>query len=272
MLNDLILQLQSFVKTSPRNYIFEEEAIQKEYAGQSLFEEPIFAVSSAEDPLFLDLKKSVIGEHFRLPTEWNEGAKSVISFFFPFNDKIINSNKIVGDPSDLWLHGRFEGQEFVKTMAYYVVDYFERHGYKSVYPIDMPEFFAVREDPKLGFSSNWSERHVAFICGLGTFGFSKGIITKKGMAGRLCSIITEAELPITPRYYTDIYENCIMCGACIKRCPVNAISLEEGKKHSPCYAFGQIIKEKYAPRRGCGKCQTHVPCTKQIPKKQIFHR
>ncbi len=268
MLNSLLTQLHDFVPKSPLNYIDKDLAIQDIYAGQRLFEEPIYAVSSAQDPLFLNLKNKVIGEHFRLPTEWLPTAKSVISFFLPFTDAIIKSNKEVGDPSHLWLHGRIEGQEFVKAMAFSIVDFFEKQGYKSLYPVSTKDFFAVRDDARLGFSSNWSERHVAFICGLGTFGLSKGIITKKGMAGRLCSVVTEAKLPLSTRYYTEIYENCSMCGACIPRCPVDAICLEEGKKHLPCYHFSLYVKKKYTPRHGCGKCQCFVPCTKQIPKKK----
>ncbi len=39
---------------------------------------------------------------------------------------------------------------------------------------------------------------MAYISGLGTFSLSKGIITEKGMAGRLISLVTNAALPPTP--------------------------------------------------------------------------
>ena len=84
----------------------------------------------------------------------------------------------------------------------------------------------------LSYTSNWSERHVAFVCGLGTFGLSKGLITKKGIAGRFGSIITELTLSPDQREYHCIYEYCSMCGACVKNCPVNAISLDKGKNHA----------------------------------------
>lgn len=64
-------------------------------------------------------------------------------------------------------------------------------------PASDPRFESVtKPDPKRGekwqgvsYTSNWSERHVAFVCGLGTFGLSKGLITEKGIAGRLGSLI-----------------------------------------------------------------------------------
>ena len=74
------------------------------------------------------------------------------------------------------------------------------------------------------FTSSWSERHVAFVCGLGTFGLSKGLITEKGICGRFGSVVTTAELPRTERPYTGIYEYCIQCRACARNCPVGAIS------------------------------------------------
>ena len=120
---------------------------------------------------------------------------------------------------------------------------------------------------EVSFTSNWSERHVAFVCGLGTFGLSKGIITSKGVAGRFGSIITELYLSPQKREYENIYEYCSMCGACIKKCPVNAISIENGKDHIICSKFLDKTAEKYKPRYGCGKCQIGVPCESRIPKK-----
>jgi epoxyqueuosine reductase len=115
------------------------------------------------------------------------------------------------------------------------------------------------------FTSNWSERHVAFVCGLGTFGLSKGLITPKGVAGRFASIITELYLPPDKREYEDIYEYCSMCGKCAKNCPANAITIENGKNDYACFAFLKKTSEKYKPRYGCGKCQVGVPCESRIP-------
>lgn len=117
------------------------------------------------------------------------------------------------------------------------------------------------------FGSNWSERHVAYACGQGTFSLSKGIITKKGVAGRFISIVTDYKHEPTERYYEGLYDNCNMCGACIPKCPPLAITLEEGKKHNPCARFVGWTGEKFAPRYGCGKCQVGVPCMNEIPQK-----
>jgi len=86
------------------------------------------------------------------------------------------------------------------------------------------------------------------------------------VAGRFGSIVTELSLPPDSREYEDIYEYCSMCGKCVKNCPVNAISLENGKNHQLCSEFQNITAEKCKPRYGCGKCQVGVPCESGIPK------
>ncbi len=104
--------------------------------------------------------------------------------------------------------------------------------------------------------SRWSERHAAFASGLGTFGLTRAIITERGCAGRFASILTELPLAPTPRKYTSVYGNCIRCGACADRCPVNAISLGQVKNNLACKARVNETGKRYAPRYGCGKCQT----------------
>jgi epoxyqueuosine reductase QueG len=100
---------------------------------------------------------------------------------------------------------------------------------------------------------------------LGTFGLSKGLITRKGTAGRFGSILTDLFLTPDTREYKDVYEYCNMCGICAKKCPSSAISVENGKDCLPCYEFIEETLRKNYPRYGCGKCQVGVPCESRIP-------
>ena len=102
---------------------------------------------------------------------------------------------------------------------------------------------------------------------MGTFSLSKGLITERGVSGRFGSVVTDAPLPVTKRRYTGLYDYCSMCGACVRNCPAQAISLEHGKSHHLCCSYFDTLREKYAPRFGCGKCQVNVPCERRIPKK-----
>jgi len=255
--------VQEYIINSNYNYISKEDAITEELVGMKIFDEPVLAYGDANDVTFNLLKNpDVIGEHFMLPNEWLMGAETVISFFLPFTDEVIKSNrKDKHRPSNEWLHGRIEGQSFIKELSRYLNSKLIDEGYESIVPALDSRFKSTE------FSSNWSERHVGFVCGLGTFGLSKGIITQKGMAGRMGSIITSLKLENSVKNYNDIYEYCTMCGACAKKCPVGAITLENGKDHKKCSDFLEETKAKFMPRYGCGKCQVTVPCEKSIPKR-----
>jgi len=266
--DDIINKAIDFTNNSALNYISKEAALKPEYAGIKIFDDPIFAFGSADDDIFNRFKSDdVISDRFLTPVEWLPEAKTVISFFLPHTEKIRSSNANDYDwPSDEWLHGRIEGQLLVKELSIYLENILLESGYKSLAP-SLDERFKTGKAMPVAFTSNWSERHAAFACGLGTFGLSKGIITKKGMAGRFGSVITAMDLPKDNRPYKDIYEYCNKCGACAKHCPVDAISLEDGKIHKPCSDFLDETLEKFNPRYGCGKCQVKVPCEKGIPKK-----
>ena len=273
---DLIKIATDFVENSDYNYIPKEIALSETIIGMKIFEAPLLAFGTAEDEMFNLLKEaSVIGEHFQGPKEWLAEARTVISFFLPFSETIkMGNRRDMSWPADEWLHGRIEGQAFVVKLCEYLNSELSQEGYGSISPSLDQRFWAkTRLDNPAGnpqeqkaFTSNWSERHVAYVCGLGTFGLSKGLITKKGIAGRFGSIVTELYLPPDTRNYKEIYEYCSLCGACVKHCPVKAISLEKGKNHVICSAFVDKTAERHKPRYGCGKCQVGVPCESSIPK------
>jgi len=267
--NDVITLATEFIDNASANYVSEEIALHPGCVGMKIYETPIFAFGSVDDELYVKYKSSaIIGRHFLSPAEWLPSAKTVISFFLPYTDKIKTANSIdCCWPADEWLHGRYEGQNLIKQLLEYLVNVMLEAGYESLAPSIDKRTKIVIDKENSKFTSNWSERHVAYACGLGTFGLSKGIITERGMCGRLGSVLTELDLPKDSRDYDSIYEYCTMCGDCIDRCPVQAISFEDGNKLSLCSDFLNDIKEKHNPRYGCGKCQVSVPCESGIPIK-----
>lgn len=265
--DDITRLVNDFLVGDQSNVIAEDLALKPELAGLRIFDEAIVRVGAVDDPYFDTLcEPGVIGPHFKKPSEWLEGAVSVVSIFLPFRQPIRDDNK--GDmdwPSPAWLHGRIEGQDMIVRLTLHLLEAVRSAGYEAMAPLLDERFFsrmAFTGDSDAGpcFTSNWSERHVAFVCGVGTFGLSKGLITEKGVAGRLMSLITNLHLPRDGRYYSEIYGNCSMCGACAKNCPAGAISIETGKDHVKCSEFLGRTKARYAPRYGCGKCQVKVPC------------
>jgi epoxyqueuosine reductase len=279
--NELIKMASDFVEGSEHNSIARDIAISEHVVGLRIFQAPVLACAKADDEKFDLLKEpSSIGKHFMLPREWLPQAKTVISIFLPFTEEVRRSN--AGDmsrPSDEWLHGRIEGQVLIDRLCSFLKSRLLEAGYRCVIP-GLDERFWARtglanikpyrdnaEAAGLCFTSNWSERHVAFVCGQGTFGLSRGLITRKGMAGRFGSIITDLPLSPDERDYDGIYEYCSMCGVCATNCPVNAISMENGKDHRLCVAFLDKTAKRFKPRLGCGKCQINVPCESGRPDK-----
>lgn len=265
------LAFQAFGST-PGNIITAEQAISPEMTGLQIMDEPLLGFSSADDPLFQQFKsESIIGPDVMMPEEWLPGAQTVISWFFPFTQRVKESNIGNSEPSSEWLHARIEGHAFLIRYGQELCKILEAAGYQALIPT-RDERFRMTEE----FKSVWSERHVAYACGLGTFGLSKGLITSRGVAGRFGSLVTTAKFEPDERPYQDPFEYCTMCGACADACPINAIDPDKGvalgKSHEICKPFTFVWRvsewsEDKTPRYGCGKCQVGVPCADGIPGK-----
>lgn len=267
-LEDLTQLCASNTDKNKANYIQAEWALNPSLVGTRLFDVPLLGVASADDPLFTEYKNpEVIGPHSMLPTDWLKEAKTVLSVFLPFTKEVRISNRSKGDPSAAWMHGRYEGQMFVEELCTVLAEFLHTAGEQAIVPILDPRFRNMQDVERGTFTSNWSERHVAYAAGLGTFGISKVLITERGTAGRIGSVVTTLQLPPTMRSYSDPYEYCIFCMACEKRCEAEAIS-KEGKRNPPCKHLLLSVEKRHSPRSGCGKCQAGVPCENKRPLKK----
>lgn len=237
-----------------------------------VFDKFIVGVADAQDPIFEEYKApDAIGPAFRKPEEWVPGARSVVSIFFPFSDEIMATNNDDGVGSLEWQYGKFQGTKIIVDFCQLLCEKLREDGWNAVMPVASSEFGLSQCDASWGdqedfhTQSAWSERHAAFASGLGTFGISRGLITRKGMAGRFGSIVTDAPIPVTPREYSEVYEWCSHCGACIRRCPVDAISEENGKSNLVCQKWIVSIEDGETLGDACGKCQVKVPCARKRP-------
>ncbi|MDR1382723.1 MAG: hypothetical protein LBJ67_02575 [Planctomycetaceae bacterium] len=271
MKEKLIQAIKEFVMNDKENWFNE--------TNDRFFDEPIIQFASADNPLFCDYKKIIGSEHLT-PKEAYETAfgkdsfhnGTVISVVLPINKKIRESNrKQKVWPSKEWMLNRTFGDGIIKKVALFMESLLSGMGYKAVSPY-MASWFKTYRTPT-GPSSIWSERHIAYAAGLGTFSLNDGFITEKGMAIRLISVVTsliiEADI-IKAKEYT---ENCFFCsknkcGACIDRCPVNAIT-KKGHDKIKCYQYvygedSSKLAVSYGgdakAGSGCGLCQTGVPC------------
>ena len=259
------------VTGAPENTVTAETAKDPADIGTAIYDAPLVCIGRADDPLWEQFKQpDAIGDIYRTPREWLPEAKTVISVFAPFTDYVRQSNAAEPVwPGSAWVSAYRTGGALIKRVSVQLADWLNAQGIPSVAP-GMTEAFRFiyekgfdPEYPELSYVSNWSERHAAFVCGHGTFGLSRGIITKRGMAGRFSSVVTELELEPDKRPYEGLYDYCIRCGKCIENCPADAISFEEGKQHPPCDAW--LTEGGARGYSGCGKCQVNVPCGTGIP-------
>ncbi|MDF2923703.1 MAG: iron-sulfur cluster-binding oxidoreductase [Paenibacillaceae bacterium] len=230
-----------------------------------IWDEPLVGIASAHDPLFKRFQDpEVVGPGHRLPEEWLPGAQSIISFFLPYSKEILFSYKKESRYSSLeYASGKWNGSKFLNVVRRALIRFVREQGGEGVAPNIDPRYDS---DGMLPF---WSERHTAFAAGVGTFGLHQGLITVKGVYGRLGSVITTLRLTPTERSYTDVYEYCLYahdgsCYACIDRCPSRAIT-DAGKLPGMCTKHGNGEHFKEWEYGSCGHCSTFVPCSRRIP-------
>ena len=236
--------------------------------------EPLVGFSSAMDPLFRDYKK-IIGPFHLLPAELLSDAVSVVSWILPIGLAVRESNRRQSDlPSREWALTRSHGEGVNGDLRRHLVKWLEEKGHGAVAPQYSPLWKEFSDTP-VGIASCWSERHAAYVAGLGTFSLSDGFITSRGIAHRCGSVITTLALSPGKRTASGHRSNCLhyfdgSCGACIARCPVGAIT-RDGHDKFRCrdLVYGtapEKLSEMYGvPHTGCGLCQTRVPCESSIP-------
>ena len=256
-----------------RNVLTAENAATAADVGITIYDAPLVCTGLADDPLWEQFKQpGAIGAIYRTPREWLPGAKSVISVFAPFSEVVRQTNTAEPIyPSSAWVSAYRTGGALIKQLSVALAEWLNDAGYRTVAPAMSEGFRFVYEDGSdpdipagVSYASNWSERHAAFVCGHGTFGLSRGIITRRGMAGRFSSVVTDLELEPDERIYEGLYDFCILCGKCMKNCPPKAIT-EKGKEHTPCNAWLTEMKKRNGIAGCCGKCQVNVPCSTGIP-------
>ncbi len=199
---------------------------------------------------------------------------SVISWILPQTQATkLDSRKEKTYPPE---RSRICGEAANEKLRRYVTAELGKAGIRAAAPVLLARFSRMPSE-KFTFASTWSERHAAFVAGLGTFGLSDGLITPRGKAMRTGSVVAEIEIPPTPRPYRGHRDWCLWfsrgtCKKCVERCPVGALS-EKGHDKIPCsrhvhetcraYIVEHFGFEGYA----CGLCQTAVPCESGIPVK-----
>ncbi|PLX87609.1 MAG: 4Fe-4S ferredoxin [Desulfuromonas sp.] len=253
-------------------------------SGEPAWGSPLFGYARGDDPLFEKIKDDIGSfywtplEAFRLayPNEPVSASElSVISYLLPQTEATRKEQRINTElPGERWARSRYYGEAFNRDLRCYLADELSRQGYLAVAPERLPAF-AYQSSSAFGIASNWSERHTAWVAGLGTFGLSDGLITRAGKAVRFGSVVARIALAPTTREYEGHQDWCLWyargtCGACMKRCPVAAIS-ERGHDKDACCTFIRTVTAPYVDKTfgtgdtPCGLCQVKIPCEARSP-------
>jgi epoxyqueuosine reductase len=250
------------------------------------FEPPLVGFASGADPLWESYKEHVGPFHWT-PLEIfdrtfpGSGVRvqnlTVISWVLPQTAATKADNrKETFYPAERWARARIFGEEVNVKLRKHVTEVLQQKGYAALAP-QLSSEWSRKDSPRYVYASTWSERHAAYAAGLGTFGLCDGLITPVGKAVRVGSVIANIQIRPTPRPYTDHHAYCLfytqgLCGKCIPRCPVGALS-ENGHDKRTCRNHIRPVTEDYVKANfgfegyGCGLCQTGVPCESKIPTK-----
>jgi len=270
--------IREFLATSPDNSM-------NDHTGQPAWEEAIIGFASGADPIW-DQYKEYVGpfhwtpwqiysqNHPRLPARAED--LSVISWVLPQRRAVRRSNrKDPAYPSQEWARIRVYGEQCNAALRRHLVQTLTQAGHPAVAPMLVPNWTVV-DSARFSYASSWSERHIAHACGLGTFGLCDGLITARGKAMRVGSVVAHIPIEPTPRPYTHHRAYCLhfargACGKCITRCPAGAIS-EAGHDKEKCREHlvrtREYVQEAFHfEGYGCGLCQVGVPCEAGIPVK-----
>jgi epoxyqueuosine reductase len=267
-----------FIATSPQNTMQNGTA-------EPAWDFALVGFASGADPIWQQYKEYVGAFHW---TPWEvfnqhrpeEAASAqqltVISWILPQREAVRKTNRRAKTyPSEEWARIRIFGEAFNTALRRNVVVSLEQAGYAAIAPMLAPNWTVVRSE-RFSYASSWSERHAAHAAGLGTFGLCDGLITAKGKAMRVGSVVAKIAVEPTPRLYTNHRAYCLFfadgtCGQCIDRCPARAIT-EAGHDKEKCRQHlvrsREYVKETYHfEGYGCGLCQVGVPCESGIPVK-----
>lgn len=296
MNEELLEFLKEKFEKSDLNYLPEK------FGSRKIFSDPLIGVAQGNDPIFFKFKESVGSEHFTPLEMWlASGQKQLpasnlyaVSIVYPFTDEIRKESMTpivlpkLTLPTEIYSVARNFAKGFRNYIMEQIIEFFQSKGYNAVSGKLSEAYTLVA---KKDFYSTWSENHVAFAAGLGTFGLHEGLITDLGCNIRLASVITDAPLKVSPRKSDEPYANCLYyakgtCRECAKNCPANAIT-EKGYDKTKCNKYRNRVAREMVPRLrtilksysrrinwkykahnypvGCELCQFGVECMDKNP-------
>ena len=234
------------------------------------WQRPLLA-SAPIDERFDILPQIAFNEHMH-PHDLLPSAKSLIVFFVPFKRELVKENRKGDRPCRNWGLAYVHTNDLINRLSQELEKLLIRQGFKcGLTP-------ATHNFDEAILMARWSHKHLAYLANLGRFGTHHMLITPAGCAGRLGSLVTEADLGDHP--VIDADEACLLkvgkkCGKCIEACPVDALD-ENGFERQKCWNrlnenrdILDYFSDLPETTDVCGKCAALMPCSFINPVSKI---
>lgn len=224
----------------------------------SLWRTPLVGFADADAPYIQNLPQLITDRHL-LPQSFMAHPTVVISIFVPFRPEIANSNIGVADnlPSRTWVDAYYTTNTMLGHLGQALAEFIRSKGCDAVVPDNVTMYLDI-------LKSNWSQRHLAYAAGMGTFGINNMLITDSGCCGRFTSVIADIPDAVTGSILTEercLYKKNGSCGKCAANCFSGALTVD---------GFNRELCQEMCMRNDadcCGKCDTDIPCAFSLPGK-----
>ncbi len=234
---NIIKCIRDIVSTSP----------QKE-----LYREALVGFAAADDPLY-DTLVDAVGRKMLTPKDIMPDAKTVITYFIPYSEKVLNAVQDGGKINQTWSDAYSLTNPLLSDIADKLKIFLEEQKITCV--LEPP---TMNYDP-VHLTAKWSHKSSAVIAGIATFGINRLIITKYGTMGRMNTVIIDHVIEPDSRPDTEycLYKKNGSCGICMERCPTGAIKPDAFDRfRCNAYLDGKNISDY---EQGCSMCSTG-PC------------
>ena len=253
--DDLRKEIEDYVKKYPQKT-----------SESDIWRKPLMATAVADNRF--DILPSIAAEDHLMPRELLPSVRAVVVIFIPFVKDLAVENHKGKIPCRNWGLAYESTNRLINSLCEHIRHHLGAMGYKVELTPATHNFDQER------LVARWSHKHLGYISGLGRFGVNAQFITPSGCAGRLGSLVTDAELgdsPLVTEKELCLYKKGCECLVCVERCPVGAVSIS-GIDRKRCWERLKynISKTKELAGLGktthvCGKCQVLVPCSLEVP-------